>query len=68
MCDRSERRLLAEERESETYMMLYRQVEADMAAQYQLDFGPTYRQKFPFQPDADVIDKIVSKLMRSTWE
>lgn len=68
MCDQSIRRLTAQEREEETYRALYEQVEASMRADYERDFGPTYRAMHPFKPDWQVIDKAVTKMMRSAWE
>lgn len=67
MCDRAERRLLAEEREEDRYNELYAQIEDQMKAQYLRDFGPTYRQAHPFKRDHDLIDKMVCKRMRSGW-
>lgn len=67
MCDRAERRLLAEERESEWYRELFQQVDEQMRLAYEADFGPTYRAHHPYKTDGPVVDKIVSKMMRSAW-
>ena len=68
MCDRAERRLLAEERGEEHYQELYAKVEDEMKAQYLKDFGPTYRAAHPFKRDHDLIDAMVCKRMRSGWD
>ena len=67
MCDLSERRLLAEEREEDRYHELYAQIEDQMRADYIRDFGPTYRAAYPFKPDYELIDSMVCKKMRSGW-
>lgn len=68
MCDTSILRLTAQEREEERYRELYEQVEASMKSEYERDFGPTYRAAHPFKPDWKAIDKVVTKMMCSSWE
>ena len=67
MCDRSERRLLAEERESDTYREYFQQVDEQMRLAYEADFGPHYRSLHPYRTDGPLVDKIVTKMMRSGW-
>ena len=67
MCDRAERRLLAEEREEEHYQELYAKVEDEMKAAWERDFGPTFKAKYPYVPDGAVIHKEVTKRMRGRW-
>lgn len=67
MCDRAERRLLAEERESEWYRELFEQVDEQLRLAYEVDFGPTYRRLHPYVTDGPVVHRIVEKMMRSSW-
>lgn len=67
MCDRAERRLLAEERESETYREYFQQVDEQMRLEYERDFGPTYRAMYPYRTDGPAVHKIVTKMMCSGW-
>lgn len=67
MCKPNPRRVTAQEREEDTYLVLYGQVEANEKAEYMRSFGPTYREKYPFKADGPKIHGIVEKLMRSSW-
>jgi len=67
MCDTSIRRLTAQEREEEEYRSLFAQVDEQMKAGYEKDFGPTYRQLYPYKSDWQLIDKVVTRMMRSAW-
>lgn len=68
MCKPNPHRVTAQEREEDTYLLLYSQVEADEKAEYMRSFGPTYREKYPFKADGPKIHAIVEKLMRSGWD
>jgi len=67
MCDTSIRRLAAQEREEEEYRSLFAQVDEKLRLEYEVSFGPTYRQLYPYKSDWQLIDKVVTKMMRSAW-
>lgn len=58
MCQPNIRRLTPDEqqeRADERYNDLYAQIEANMRETYELEFGPAYRLKHPFEPDRNRI-------------
>lgn len=68
MLDKKCRREAAIDREEESYRALFEQVDEQMRLAYEADFGPHYRSLHPYRTDGPLVDKIVSKMMRSTWE
>lgn len=52
MCDQSIRRLTPDEHADRRYEELYAKLEASMWEEYEREFSPEYRGKYPWRPDS----------------
>ncbi len=57
-----------DEQHAELYDRLTAEVEAADRAEYEEQFGPTYKARFPYQANGPRIDERVCKMMRDMRE
>ncbi len=50
------------------YERIYEEVEADMLAEFEINFGPTYRVKHPYTPSHDEIDTRTLRRIANEFE
>lgn len=60
--DRAIRRLTREEQEQAAYAALCEEIEAEMRAEYEAQFGPEYRAQHPFNPGNEVHNRAMAEI------
>ncbi len=56
--DRSIRLMDAEERAATAYRHAYEEIEERLRAEYEAEFGPAFRARYPFTPNGQIIHAV----------
>lgn len=56
--DRAIRKMNAEEQQAIAYRNAYDEIEERLRAEYEAEFGPAFRQQYPFKPNGLIIHEM----------